>query len=244
MRKVAQKRGPVWRRQRPRPWANFNTQINSVGSVRAGSRFDADPQVEGRRSRVRGRSLVRGAVSPFRQSPTAGLLCWLGANPVAERVCCARAGRLESRKCPCPNNHDPAQLVVAATSAAVGPDVVVPRASRGSRRTKSPRFDRSVSTQTSCRALEVRHHRPRAGGRGRHRVDLDQLKQSPSAAPDQLRRIQVDGPDNHLAGKLAVLKSGTVLLSLTAESGKLVQPGRSAVDRRRNRDPLYLGPRA
>ncbi len=45
----------------------------------------------------------------------------------------------------------------------------------------------------------------------------------------QPRRIRVDGPNNHLAD-IAVLKSGSVLPSLTAESGMLVQPARLATE--------------
>ncbi len=44
-------------------------------------------------------------------------------------------------------------------------------------------------------------------------VVRDTLCEPSSAGPDQPRRIQADGPDNHLAEK-AVLKSGPVLLSL------------------------------
>ncbi len=40
----------------------------------------------------------------------------------------------------------------------------------------------------------------------------------------------MDGPNNHLAD-IAVLKSGSVLPSLTAESGMLVQPARPATER-------------
>ncbi len=39
----------------------------------------------------------------------------------------------------------------------------------------------------------------------------------------------MDGPNNHLAD-IAVLKSGSVLPSLTAESGMLVQPARPATE--------------
>ena len=108
------------------------------GGRRRATRAAASP--ERHRSGSRRCSVVGGPVPHLRQSPAGGRLCGPGPHALEEWIGGSRARRIEGRQPAAAHHHDPARLAVAAASAAVGAEPVVPGAGPAQRR--APRRNR------------------------------------------------------------------------------------------------------
>ena len=122
-------------------------------AVGAATRATASP--ERHRSGSRRCSVVGGPVPHLRQSPAGGRLCGPRPDALEEWIGGSRARRIESRQPAPAHHHDPARLAVAAPSARIGAEPVVPGAGPAQRRAPQETDDRGAGPQAADRAVEV-----------------------------------------------------------------------------------------
>src|SRR3982750_1966490 len=103
-----------------------------------------------------GRHALVGRLVPHVQQPKAGCrLCRAGPHAMAKRIGPSGPRRLQGRQSPAAHDHDPDCLAVAAASAAVSADRVVPRADQAHGRPSRQGGDRRPGAQAAGRALGV-----------------------------------------------------------------------------------------
>ena len=115
------------------------------------------------RSGICGGALERRIIPPLRQSQTTGGLRRFGADAVAKRVYRSRAGCVQGWQPAAANHDDPARLAMAAQSAGLGAEPLVPRPGQAQRRAVEEDNHRRARAQAAHRPLEIcipwRRHR-------------------------------------------------------------------------------------
>src|SRR5215207_6067738 len=177
-----------------------------------------------------GRHALVGGPVPHVQQPKAGCrLRRTGPHTVAKRIGPSGPGRLQGRQSAAANDHDPDCLAVAAPSAAVSADPMVPRADQAHGRASRQDDDRCSGAQAAGRALEgCNSWRSDRGSRPQARLSRLLPLSRNRPGPDQSRRIQVDEPPLPMAWKSRSEEWSRPPEPSPAASGDVVQLPRAA----------------